>query len=53
MKIWDTKGRLILDTANYDGNALYFLDGDIDGGDLNGCTEAMDDLDIDLDGGTL
>uniref|UniRef100_A0A6H2A2K9 Uncharacterized protein n=1 Tax=viral metagenome TaxID=1070528 RepID=A0A6H2A2K9_9ZZZZ len=53
MKIYDTDGNLIEDTQSYNSKVIYFLDGDIDGGDLNGCTEAMDDLDIDLDGGTL
>jgi len=33
---------------------LYFYDGVIDGGDLGGLSEAMDNLDTyDLDGGTL
>ena len=33
---------------------LYFHDGIVDGGDLGGLSEAMDNLDTyDLDGGTL
>jgi len=31
----------------------FFHHGNIDGGDLNGCYEAMDNLDSDFDGGAL
>ena len=32
---------------------LYFHNGDVDGGDLDGCSEAMDYLDSILDGGQM
>ena len=32
---------------------IYFLDGDIDGGEISGMGEAMDYLDVGLDGGVI
>ena len=41
-------------SGTFQQNLLYFLNGNIDGGDMDGCYPAMDYLDpSSLDGGTL